>query len=170
MSLVCTFHFKSEVVCAPVFISVSKREKRNFCSSEFRCVLWQLLKGFPVAKVFLVYFSFFFCIYVLYPSLFSTENKMSFEEKITFVSNVNVSFSRRIEWFFPWCVYLFLFVCRVLRVWGMLSENVGKQPRKTVIRLGLGMKSHLVCSADHTVNFLRQNKLIQVFVTWSKNL
>jgi len=31
------------------------------------------------------------------------------------------------------CVWVFRFVCRVLRVWGILAGNVCKQSRKTVI-------------------------------------
>lgn len=44
-----------------------------------------------------------------------------------------VSFCRRIEGVRLLCVCVFWFVCRVLRVWGMLSENMCKQLRKTVI-------------------------------------
>ena len=47
------------------------------------------------------------------------------------VLNVKFHFAGELRGF-AHCVCDFWFVCRVLRVWGMLSENVCKQSRKTV--------------------------------------
>lgn len=50
------------------------------------------------------------------------------------VLNVKFHFAGELRGF-AHCVCVFWFVCRVLRIWGMLSENVCKQSRKTVIHL-----------------------------------
>ncbi len=47
------------------------------------------------------------------------------------VLNVKFHFAGELRGF-AHCVCFFGFVCRVLRIWGMLSENVCKQLRKTV--------------------------------------
>ncbi len=50
------------------------------------------------------------------------------------VLNVKFYFAGELRGF-AHCVCFFGFVCRVLRIWGMLSENVCKQLRKTVNHL-----------------------------------
>lgn len=51
------------------------------------------------------------------------------------VLNVKFHFAGELRGF-AHCVCVFWFVCRVLRIWGMLSENVCKQSRKTLNHFG----------------------------------
>ncbi len=62
------------------------------------------------------------------------------------VLNVKFHFAGELRGF-AHCVCFFGFVCRVLRIWGMLSENVCKQLRKTVTMqtLHLGAWGREVC-------------------------
>ncbi len=60
------------------------------------------------------------------------------------VLNVKFHFAGELRGF-AHCVCFFGFVCRVLRIWGMLSENVCKQLRKTVL--------HLFASLCHILYF-----------------
>ncbi len=54
------------------------------------------------------------------------------------VLNVKFHFAGELRGF-AHCVCFFGFVCRVLRIWGMLSENVCKQLRKTVMAVNVNV-------------------------------